>query len=94
MPEEDIPGFFKTAYETLIENLSEAEEAAKEKDYGKAQRAAHTLKGSLANLGLSGLSSMAKEVETAAKSKDESYPFVSTIKMLRRILDKKFRGTQ
>jgi HPt (histidine-containing phosphotransfer) domain-containing protein len=67
LEDEQIDHMLATAAVTLAKNLSNAETALKNSDYKELSDAAHSLKGSLLNLGLDDFARTAKEIEINAK---------------------------
>jgi len=61
-----------TAAKTLTNNILTAKTALKENDYQKLGELAHSIKGSLLNLGLNDFASLAKSIETRAKEGDKT----------------------
>jgi len=68
LEDEQIDQIFITAAQTLTENLLTATSALENNDYGQLGEAAHSIKGSLLNLGLNDLAEKAKEIEINAKN--------------------------
>jgi CheY-like chemotaxis protein/HPt (histidine-containing phosphotransfer) domain-containing protein len=64
---EQIDHLLTIAAETLSDNLSTAESALKDADYKELGRIAHSIKGSLLNLGLDDIAQTAKKIEINAK---------------------------
>ncbi len=67
LDDEQIENMMVTAQKTLKENFSAAVSAFKQGNYEDLRFFAHTIKGSLLNLGLNDLSELAKRIEFSAK---------------------------
>ncbi len=69
LKDEQIDHMLTVASKTLAANLSKAKSALKNKDYQLLGLTAHSIKGSLLNLGLNDLAEKAKTIEINAKDK-------------------------
>ena len=83
---EDVEMLLEAFYEGAIENIEILENAIKEKDYETIASAAHSIKGSAANLLLDEIALLAKEIELSAKSQDGSYDYTQSYKDLETML--------
>jgi len=61
-----------TAAQTLKNNIFEAKAALENNNYQKLGEVAHSMKGSLLNLGLDELALLAKSIETSAKKGEKT----------------------
>jgi HPt (histidine-containing phosphotransfer) domain-containing protein len=68
LDEEDIFEVAEMFFEELPEEMESIEKAYKAGDSASVARLAHGMKGSSANIGLDGISLVAKELEVAAKA--------------------------
>lgn len=72
LKDEQIDHMLTVASKTLASNLSNANSALKNRDYQLLALIAHTIKGSLLNLGLNDVAKQAKKIEINAKDKIET----------------------
>jgi signal transduction histidine kinase/CheY-like chemotaxis protein/HPt (histidine-containing phosphotransfer) domain-containing protein len=70
--DEQIDHMLVTATKTLSDNISTARTALKNTDYKKLGEAAHSIKGSLFNIGLDDIATTAKKIEINAKENIET----------------------
>ena len=83
MEEGEEEEFLKMAAETLSSLLENLQRELSEKRFEDASRTAHTLKGSLASLGIGAASEAAFEVERNARDKKEDFPFESRLERIK-----------
>ena len=83
---DDVQELFDAARETVKEYLGHLETDVARKDLESAAKNAHTLKGSLMNMGLEYPGGLAKEVENAAK-KSNVQGLLDYLTMLRDDID-------
>ena len=79
---EDVEMLLEAFYEGAVENLEILDNAIDEKNYEAIAQAAHSIKGSAANLLLDEIALLAKEIELSAKSQDSSYDYTQSYKSL------------
>lgn len=70
LDQEDVQELYEAAQESFTEGVRELEDAVDSLDTTRIKRGAHTFKGTLANMGLSDLASVALAMEQAAGADD------------------------
>ncbi len=85
--EDDIVQILETSAVSLEQNMAGARTALERGDFEQLRIHSHTLKGQLANLGLTSLSEIAKEMEMAAKEGDRAFDYIGSIEIIGRSIE-------
>jgi len=83
---EDVEMLLEVFLESAQESISSLEEAIKENNLEQIFKAAHAIKGSAANLTLSEISDLAKDMEHSARE-EESAQYSSMFENLKKLID-------
>ena len=83
---EEIESLLATARKSLNKNLQQADESLTKMDYETIRIVAHTLKGSLGNLGLMDLSGFCYEIQKRAEARDETFDYAEAFSRLKKCL--------
>jgi len=83
---EEIDKLLTVAKDSLEKNLNNARESIGRMDYDAIRVVAHTLKGSLSNLGLSELSQRCWEIQKKAESRDSQYDYQKAFAVIEEVL--------
>ncbi len=84
--EEDINELLKVARKSITKHLSNAYNAIEAGDYHSLRIIAHTLKGSLANLGMADLSELCFKIQKMAEEESPDFDYNKAFKELQRAL--------
>ncbi|MEA1923754.1 MAG: ATP-binding protein [Pseudomonadota bacterium] len=87
LDDSSVAAMLETLGRSLADNFNEAERALADNDLIKLGQIAHSLKGSIANIGFSELAEQAREIEIGVHSQPE-LPYVDMVAQLKRNLSK------
>ena len=93
LSEQQVETIFRLSCESIINNLSKAEKGCQKGAFAELASAAHTLKGTLLQCGLTSWAEKAQHIVTAARNESQQ-PYASWLQELRKGLDELTRPEQ